>query len=227
MRILVVDDDRHLAHAVQRGLRAEGYAVDVAYDGTEGLWFAQENPYDALVLDVMLPGLSGTDICARLREQHDWTPILMLTARDGAREEAAALDSGADDYLAKPFSYLVLLARLRALGRRGHQSRPAVLRAGDLWLDDAGHRCGRGDDLIELTPRQFALLGFLIARAGDVQSKQTILDHVWDFAFEGDPNIVEVYVRRLRCAIDEPFGRHSIETVRGAGYRIVNDQVPA
>jgi DNA-binding response OmpR family regulator len=220
MRILLVEDDRHLAHAVQRGLRAEGYAVDVAYDGTEGLWFAEENPYDALVLDVMLPGMSGTDLCARLREQHDWTPILMLTARDGAREEAAALDAGADDYLSKPFSYMVLLARLRALARRGRPSRPTVLRAGDLWLDAAGHRCGRGDEVIDLTPRQFALLSFLIGRAGDVQSKQAILDHVWDFAFEGDPNIVEVYVRQLRQRIDEPFGRRALQTVRGVGYRL-------
>ena len=220
MRILLVEDDRHLAHAVQRGLRAEGYAVDVAYDGTEGLWFAEENPYDALVLDVMLPGLSGTDVCARLREQHNWTPILMLTARDGAREEAAALDAGADDYLSKPFSYMVLLARLRALARRGRQARPTVLRAGDLWLDSARHRCGRGDDRIELTPRQFALLEFMIGRAGDVLSKQAILDHVWDFAFEGDANIVEVYVRQLRQRIDEPFGRRSLQTVRGVGYRL-------
>lgn len=220
MRILVVEDDRHLAHAVQRGLRAEGFAVDVAYDGTEGLWFAEENPYDALVLDVMLPGMSGTDICARLRERRNWTPILMLTARDGAREEAAALDAGADDYLSKPFSYLVLLARLRALARRGKQARPAVLHAGDLWLDVAAHRCGRGDTDIELTPRQFALLAFLVDRAGDPMSKQQILDHVWDFAFEGDANIVEVYVRQLRLRIDEPFGRNALQTVRGVGYRV-------
>jgi len=220
MRILVVEDDKHLAHAVQRGLRAEGYAVDIAYDGTEGLWFAEENPYDALVLDVMLPGMSGTDLCARLREKRDWTPILMLTARDGAREEAAALDAGADDYLSKPFSYVVLLARLRALTRRGRASRPTTLRAGDLWLDSASHRCGRGETDIQLTARQFSLLEFLMGRAGDVLSKQTILDHVWDFAYEGDLNIVEVYVRQLRLRVDEPFGRHAIETVRGVGYRL-------
>jgi two-component system OmpR family response regulator len=223
MRILVVEDDRHLAHAVQRGLRAEGYAVDVAYDGTDGLWFAEENPYDALVLDVMLPGMSGTDICTRLRERHDWTPILMLTARDGAGDEAAALDAGADDYLSKPFSYVVLLARLRALGRRGRTARPAVLSAGDLWLDNAGHRCGRGEVPIELTPRQFSLLEFLMTRSGEVLSKHTILDHVWDFAFDGDPNIVEVYVRQLRLRIDEPFERKALQTVRGVGYRLDPD----
>ena len=220
MRILLVDDDRHLVHAVQRGLRAEGYAVDVAYDGTEGLWLAEENPYDTVVLDVMLPGLSGTEICTRLRERRNWTPILMLTARDGVREEAAALDAGADDYLSKPFSYMVLLARLRALSRRGRQSRPTVLRAGDLWLDAARHRCGRGEELIDLTPRQFALLEFLIGGAGDVWSKQSILEHVWDFAFEGDPNIVEVYIRQLRQRIDEPFGRKALQTVRSVGYRL-------
>jgi two-component system, OmpR family, response regulator len=223
MRILVVEDDKHLAHAVQRGLRAEGYAVDVAYDGTEGLWFAEENPYDALVLDVMLPGMSGTDICTRLREQHNWTPILMLTARDGARDEAAALDAGADDYLSKPFSYMVLLARLRALGRRGRTARPAVLRAGDLWLDSAGHRCGRDETEVPLTPRQFSLLEFLMTRPGEVLPKQAILDHVWDFAFDGDPNIVEVYVRQLRVRIDEPFGRQALQTVRGVGYRLDPD----
>jgi DNA-binding response OmpR family regulator len=223
MRILVVEDDRHLAHAVQRGLRAEGYAVDVAYDGTEGLWFAQENPYDALVLDVMLPGLSGTEICSQLREKRDWTPVLMLTARNGARDEAAALDAGADDYLAKPFSYLVLLARLRALLRRGQAARPSTLRCGDLWLDAAAHRCGRGDTQIDLTPRQFALLEFLMSRAGDVLSKQTILDHVWDFAFEGDANIVGVFVRQLRMRVDHPFGRGALQTVRGVGYRLDPD----
>ncbi len=223
MRILVVEDDKHLAHAVQRGLRAEGFAVDVAYDGPEGLWYAEENPYDALVLDVMLPGMSGTDLCSRLREKRDWTPVLMLTARDGARDEATALDAGADDYLAKPFSYLVLLARLRALLRRGQASRPSVLRCGDLWLDSAGHRCGRDGTDIELTPRQFSLLEFLMSRAGDVLSKQAILDHVWDFAFEGDANIVEVYVRQLRLRMDQPFGRNALRTVRGVGYRLDPD----
>lgn len=220
MRILVVEDDRHLAHALRRGLQAEGYAVDVAYDGTEGLWFAEENPYDALVLDVMLPGLTGVEICSRLREQHNWTPVLMLTARDAARDEAAALDGGADDYLAKPFSYLVLLARLRALSRRGRQPRPTVLRAGDLWLDPRTHTCGRGNADVTLTPRQFALLEFLFTRAGEVLSKRLILDHVWDFAFEGEANIVEVYVRQLRQRVDEPFGRQAIQTVRGVGYRL-------
>ncbi len=223
MRILVVEDDRHLAHAVQRGLRAEGFAVDVAYDGTDGLWFAQENPYDALVLDVMLPGLTGTEICTQLRDDGDSTPILMLTARDAARDEAAALDAGADDYLAKPFSYVVLLARLRALARRGGGARPPVLRAGDLWLDSAAHRVGRDSADVKLTPRQFSLLELLMSRAGDAVPKRLILDHVWDFAFEGDPNIVEVFVRQLRLRIDEPFGRHALQTVRGVGYRLDPD----
>jgi two-component system OmpR family response regulator len=223
VRILVVDDDEHLVRAVQRGLAAEGFAVDVALDGTDGFWLATENPYDALVLDVMLPGASGLELCTRLRRADNWSPILMLTARSGAREEAECLDSGADDFLAKPFSYLVLTARLRALLRRGTTERPAVLRAGDLGLDPATHRVWRGDRAIELTPRQFSLLEYLMRRRGDAVSKTEILEHVWDFAYAGDPNIVEVYVRQLRLRIDEPFGRASLETLRGVGYRLASD----
>lgn len=223
MRILVVEDDLHLAGALRRGLEAEGYAVDVALDGTEGAWLAGENAYDALVLDVMLPGLGGDELCAQRRQAGDWTPILMLTARSGPEQEARALDSGADDFLAKPFSFVVLLARLRALQRRGRHERPAVLEAGDLRLDPATHRAWRGEEPVALTPRQFSLLEFLMRRQGEVVSKATILEHVWDFSFDGDPNIVEVYVRQLRTRVDEPFGRASLQTVRLVGYRLDPD----
>ena len=223
MRLLVVDDDKRLAGALKRGLEGEGFAVDVALDGEEGLWLSREHAYDALVLDVMLPGTSGLAVCARLREAGDWVPILMLTARGAPRDEARALDTGADDFLAKPFSYVVLLARLRALLRRGRVERPATLQAGDLVLDPAEHRVARGETVVELTPRQFSLLEFLLRRAGEVLSKQEILAHVWDFAFDGDPNIVEVYVGLLRRRIDAPFGRASLQTVRGVGYRLDPD----
>ena len=223
VRILVVEDDKQLASALRRGLEGEGYAVDVALDGTEGEWLASENDYDALVLDVMLPKLAGDALCARRREAGDWTPILMLTARSGPEQEARALDSGADDFLAKPFSFVVLLARLRALVRRGRHERPAVLVAGDLRLDPATHRAWRGETAVELTPRQFSMLEFLLSRSGEVVSKATILSHVWDFSYDGDPNIVEVYVRHLRNKLDRPFGRRSIETLRGVGYRLAAD----
>ena len=220
MRILVVEDDKHVALAVRRGLEGEGYAVDVALTGTDGEWFATENPYDAMVLDVMLPGLPGDELCARLRAAGNWVPILMLTARAGAEQEARALDAGADDFLAKPFAFVVLMARIRALLRRGGGERPAVLTAGDLGLDPAEHRVWRGAEPIVLTPRQFSLLEFLMRRSGEVLPKATILEHVWDFSFEGDPNIVEVYVRQLRQRIDEPFGRAALQTVRLVGYRL-------
>lgn len=223
MRILVVDDDTRVASAVKRGLEREGYAVDVAFDGTEGQWLAAENPYDAMVLDVMLPGMRGDTLCASLRDAGVWIPILMLTAKSGESEEARALDAGADDFLAKPFSYLVLLARLRALVRRGRPERPQTLVAGDLRLDPAAHQVWRGDVPLNLSPRQFSLLEYLMRHAGDVLPKREILEHVWDFTFEGDPNIVEVYVRQLRLRIDEPFGRTALETVRGAGYRLAAD----
>jgi len=223
VRILVVEDDKHVARAVKRGLEAEGFAVDVAFDGTDGRWLATENAYDAMVLDVMLPGTNGYDLCAQLRRAGNWTPILMLTAKDGEQDEARALDTGADDFLAKPFSYVVLRARLRALLRRGGHERPSMLTAGDLVLDPAAHRVWRADTVVELTPRQFALLEFLMRRAGEVLSKAEILEHVWDFAFEGDPNIVEVYVRQLRQRIDHPFERASLQTVRLVGYRLDPD----
>ena len=223
MRILVVEDDKHVAGAVKRGLESEGYAVDVALDGTEGHWLATENAYDALVLDCMLPGMSGTELCGSLREAGNWTPILMLTAKTGVADEADALDAGADDFLSKPFSYIVLVARLRALLRRGRTERPSILTAGDLRLNPSTHQLSRGDTRIELTPRQFSLLEFLMRRSGEVLSKSVIIEHVWDFAFEGDPNIVEVYVRQLRLRIDQPFDRKSLQTVRLVGYRLDPD----
>jgi len=223
MRILVVDDDAHVARSVRRGLEGEGYAVDVAFDGTEGHWLASENPYDAMVLDSMLPGMSGDELCAQLRAAGVWTPILMLTARSGESDEAQALDAGADDFLSKPFSYVVLLARLRALLRRGGAERPAVLVAGDLTLDPATHRVARGDVEVSLSPRQFSLLEYFLRHAGEVLPKSRILEHVWDFSFEGDPNIVEVYMRQLRLRVDEPFDRSALQTVRGAGYRLDPD----
>jgi DNA-binding response OmpR family regulator len=223
MRVLVVEDEKQLAAGLRDGLEAEGFAVDLAHDGTDGLWMARERPYDVIVLDIMLPGMNGFRLCAALREEGIWTPILMLTAKDGEFDEAEALDTGADDYLTKPFSYVVLLARLRSLLRRGAHERPSVLEAGDLRFDPATRQAWRGDTLLELTAREMALLEFLLRRRGEVLSKQTILDHVWDYEFEGDPNIVEVYIGRLRNKLDRPFGRASIGTIRGAGYRLAAD----
>ena len=221
MRVLVVEDEKRLAAGLRKGLAADGFAVDVALDGSEGLWMAREHPYDAIVLDIMLPGVNGYRICGTLRDEGNWTPILMLTAKDGEWDEVEALDTGADDYLTKPFSHAVLVARLRALMRRGAPERPAVLEAGDLRLEPASRRVWRGDVEVELTPREFGVLEFLMRRRGEVVSKLDVLDHVWDYAFDGDPNIVEVYVRHLRNKLDRPFGKESIETVRGAGYRLV------
>jgi DNA-binding response OmpR family regulator len=220
MRVLVVEDERRMAAGLRKGLEAEGFSVDVALTGTDGLWAAREAPYDAIVLDIMLPGMNGYKICEALRKERIWTPILMLTAKDGEWDEVEALDTGADDYLTKPFSYAVLLARLRALLRRGARERPAVLEAGDLRLDPAARRAWRGEVELPLTPRELALMEFLLRRRGDVVSKREILQHVWDNDFEGDPNIVEVYVRRLRNKLDRPFHRDSIQTIRGAGYRL-------
>ena len=221
--MLVVEDEKRLAAGLKRGLEAEGFATDVALDGTDGLWMARENPYDVIVLDIMLPGINGFKVCATLRDEGNWTPILMLTAKDGELDEAEALDTGADDYLTKPFSYVVLVARLRALMRRGARERPAVLEAGDLRFDPGARRATRGETHVELTAREMALLEFLLRHKGEVVSKREILDHVWDYDFEGDPNIVEVYVRHLRNKLDRPFGRAAIETLRGAGYRLAAD----
>ncbi|MDX3228827.1 response regulator transcription factor [Streptomyces sp. ME19-01-6] len=220
MRLLVVEDEEGLAVALKRGLEAAGYAVDVAHDGLVGLYMARQNPYQAIVLDIMLPGLNGYRVCARLRAEDNETPILMLTAKNGEYDEAEALDTGADDFLAKPFSYVVLEARLRALLRRGGARTRTVLRIGDLWIDPANRSAGRGDVQIRLTAKEFAVLECLARRAGEVVPKIDIVDQVWSADFEGDLNIVEVYVSALRRKIDTPFGRASIETVRGTGYRM-------
>jgi two-component system OmpR family response regulator len=220
MRILVVEDEKRLAASLRAGLEAEGFAVDTAYDGQEGLWYAREHAYDAILLDIMLPGLNGYKVCETLRAEENWTPVLMLTAKDGDWDQIEALDTGADDYVTKPFSFQVLLARIRSLMRRGGGERPAVLSIGDLSLDPATRLVTRGDTEIALTSREFALLEYLMRRGGEVVTKRDILGHVWDYAFEGDPNIVEVYVGRLRRKVDRPFGCESIETLRGSGYRL-------
>ncbi len=216
MRVLVVEDEVRQAAAVKRGLEAEGFAVDVAANGIDGLWMATEQSYDVIVLDVMLPGLNGYRVCAELRERSVATPILMLTAKDGEFDEAEALDTGADDFLSKPFSYVVLVARLRALIRRGGSDRPPVLVAGDLAVDVAARSCTLAGDAVALTPREFAIVEYVLGRAGEVVAKRDIVDHVWDSAFDGDDNVVEVHVSALR----RKLGADVIETVRGGGYRI-------
>jgi len=221
VRVLVVEDEKRLAAAVKRGLESEGFAVDVALDGTEGQWLANENAYDAVVLDIMLPGINGFQLCANLREAGNWTPILMLTAKDGDLDEAEALDTGADDFLSKPFSFVVLVAHLRALLRRGRKERPTVLRCGALCLDPSAHRCVRGDVTIELTLKEFTVLEYLMRRTGEVVAKAEMLEHLWDFTFEGGSNLIEVHVSALRRKIDAPFGCKSIQTIRGVGYKLV------
>ncbi|MEV4822537.1 response regulator transcription factor [Micromonospora sp. NPDC049274] len=216
MRVLVVEDEARLAAALQRGLQAEGFAVDVAATGPAGLDAARHGGYDAMILDVMLPGLSGYELVRRLRAEQHWLPVLMLSAKDGEYDQADGLDCGADDYLTKPFSYVVLLARLRALLRRGAPERPTVLSVGDLRLDPARRRVTRADAEVALTAREFALLDYLMRRPGQVISKIELLDHVWDASLETAPNVVEVYVGYLR----RKLGRDRLETVRGAGYRL-------
>jgi DNA-binding response OmpR family regulator len=220
MKVLLVEDDKKIAAAVKRGLDAEGFAVEVALDGAEGLWHATEYRYDLVILDLMLPLVSGYEVCRELRSRGIWTPILVLTAKDGVFDQTEALDTGADDYLTKPFSFPILVSHVRALLRRTSGGVPVPIEVGDLRLDSSRHRCWRGDVEIALTPREFAVLEYLMRRVDLVNPKFEILDGVWDYDFEGDPNIVEVYVRRLRRKIDEPFGRHDLETVRGAGYRL-------
>lgn len=218
--MLVVEDEVKMAGLLKRGLEEEGYAVDVARDGSEALWLGTENPYDAVILDVMLPDLDGFEVCRRLRSDGRWAPVLMLTARDAVPDRVAGLDAGADDYLTKPFSFTELFARLRALLRRGAGERPAVLRAGDLVLDPATRKVARDGTPVELTAKEFALLEYLLRRPGEALTRTRIIEHVWDFAYDGDSNVVDVYVRYLREKIDRPFGRDSIETVRGTGYRL-------
>jgi two-component system OmpR family response regulator len=223
MRVLLVEDQHQLAEAVRRGLAAEHVSVDIERDGDAGLRAASGGRYDVVLLDIMLPGMSGYRVLEELRRRGVWTPVLMLTAKDGEYDEADAFELGADDYLTKPFSFVVLLARLRALVRRGAPERPAVLSAGDLALDPATRRVSRGETVIELTPREFGLLEFLLRRAGDVVSRTEILAGVWDPHYDGDSNVVDVYVRYLRHKIDKPFERNAVETIRGVGYRLAAD----
>jgi two-component system OmpR family response regulator len=223
VRVLVVEDEVHLSEAVARGLTAEGFEVEVSHDGLDGLWRARERSYQAIVLDILLPGMNGYAVCRTLRDEGVWTPILMLTAKSGEYDEAEALDTGADDFLSKPFSFVVLVARLRALTRRGSTPRPPVLAAGDLVLDPLSRACHRGDTPIELSRREGALLGALLRRDGRPVPKVDLLREVWGDDFAGDTNVVEVYVGYLRRKIDGPFGRRSLETVRGVGYRVRAD----
>jgi two-component system, OmpR family, response regulator len=223
MKLLLVEDDGKIAATVKRGLEATGFAVEVAADGDEGLWRAMEGSYDLVILDVLLPGRNGYQVCSALRAAGDWTPILMLTAVDGALDEAEALDTGADDYLTKPFSFPVLVARVRALLRRSAGRAPVPVSVGDLRIDPAQRRVWVGERERTLTTREFGVLEFLVRRAGQVLSKEEILAGVWDDDFDGDANIVEVYVLRLRRKLEGPNGHHRIQTVRGAGYRVVED----
>jgi DNA-binding response OmpR family regulator len=223
LRVLVVEDESALAEVVRAGLADEGFAVDVQHTGVDGLWAATENPYDVVVLDIMLPGLNGYEVCRQMRSRGVWTPVLMLTAKEGEYDQADAFDLGADDYLIKPFSFVVLVARLRALVRRGAPARPVVLTAGDLAVDPARRQVTRAGQPVRVTAREFALLEFLMRHRGDVVSKTQIVENVWDANFDGDPNIVEVYVGYLRRKIDQPFGRNAIQTERGMGYRLAAD----
>ena len=216
----MVEDEPNIAEALATGLKAEGFDVDVVGDGNDGLWRAREAAYAAIILDILLPGMNGFKVCRTLREEGIWTPILMLTAKDGELDEAEALDTGADDFLSKPFSFVVLVARLRALLRRGATPRPAVLTVGTLTLDPASRECRRGDAAIELTAREYALLELLMRRSDAIAPKTVLLDEVWGPDFSGDPNIVEVYIHRLRRKVDEPFASSTLATVRGAGYRL-------
>ena len=223
MRLLIVDDEVDLSEALRRGLINEGFVVDVANDGVTGAWLAHENPYDVIVLDLMLPGKNGYTILKEIRAAKNWTPLLMLTAKDGEYDEADAFDLGADDYLTKPFSFMVLVARLRALMRRGAPERPVNITVGSLELDPTRHKVTRGDAVIELTAKEYVILQYLMQNADTVVSKLQIMDNAWDAAFEGSENIVEVYVGYLRKKIDVPFGLNTLQTVRGMGYRLVAD----
>jgi DNA-binding response OmpR family regulator len=223
VRVLVVEDEVHLGETIGRGLRAEGFDVELVHDGLDGLWRARERPYAVIVLDILLPGMNGFEVCRTLRRDGVWTPILVLTAKTGEYDEAEALDIGADDFLSKPFSFVVLVARLRALVRRGAAPRPPVLSAGDLVVDPVTRACTRDGTAIDLTPRELALIAALLRRTGEVVPKTELLREVWGDDFDGDANVVEVYVGYLRRKVDVPFGRRTLQTVRGAGYRLVPD----
>jgi two-component system OmpR family response regulator len=223
MRVLIVEDELKMASLVRRGLAEEGHAADIAGTGGDALWMAEAHPYDAIVLDVMLPGISGFETCRKLRNAGIWTPVLMLTARDGVGDRVAGLDAGADDYLAKPFSFAELFARLRALVRRGGVERPTEFVVDDLRLDPATRRVWRGEVEIRLSPKEFALLETFMRRPGQALSRLQLIEHAWDFAYENRSNVIDVYVRYLREKIDRPFGTTSLETVRGVGYRLRGD----
>ena len=223
MRVLVVEDDIKMASLIHRGLREEGLSADVAINGEDALWMAAATEYDAIVLDVMLPGIDGFETCRRLRSEGVWSPVVMLTARDGIEDRIAGLDGGADDYLTKPFSFGELLARLRALARRGKIEQSVVLRVGDLTLDPATRRVRRGEHDVELSAKEFSLLETFMRRPGEVLDRFQLLEHAWDYQYENRSNVVDVYVRYLREKIDRPFRCESLETVRGAGYRLRSD----
>ena len=223
VKVLLLEDELRLAETLRRGLGAEGFTVDVVHDGEDGLWSATNYSYDVLVLDIMLPKLNGYEVCKQLRSADIWTPVLMLTAKSGEFDQVDAFDLGADDYLTKPFSFNILVARLRSLVRRGAPQRPVTLQVGDLSLNPASRMVSRGGEEVSLTPREFALLHYLMRHQGDVMSKTEILRSVWDTNYEGDENVVEVCISCLRRKLDLPFGRRSITTVRGAGYRLVAD----
>jgi two-component system, OmpR family, response regulator len=224
MRLLVVEDSPKMANLLRRGLSEEGYAVDLAPTGEDGVWLATETAFDAIVLDIALPDMDGFEVCRRLRRADRWSPLLMLTARDAVADRVRGLDAGADDYLVKPFAFEELFARLRSLVRRGPRARPAVLEVGDLVLDPAAHEVRRRDRAIDLTPKEFALLQYLMAHPDEALTRARLLEHVWDFAFDGDPHIVDVYIGYLRDKIDRPFDRRAIQTVRGVGYRLRDDR---
>jgi two-component system OmpR family response regulator len=226
MRVLIVEDEPKMASLIRRGLAAEGMAVDVVGDGNDAVWRAQATEYDAIVLDVMLPGIDGFEVCERLRAEDVWAPILMLTARDSVADRVAGLDRGADDYLTKPFSYAELLARLRALVRRGRPERPVELAVGGLRLNPATRQVWRGDEELSLSQKEFALLEVLMRRPGEVLSRFQLLEHAWDYEYENRSNVVDSYIRFLRRKVDKPFGTESIETVRGVGYRLRKDGAP-
>jgi two-component system, OmpR family, response regulator len=227
MRLLVIEDSAKMANLLRRGLSEEGYAVDVAPTGVDGVWMATEIPFDAIVLDVMLPDIDGFEVCRQLRKADRWAPLLMLTARDDVADRVRGLDVGADDYLTKPFAFEELFARLRSLVRRAPRGRPPVLEVGNLALDPADHSVRRGKHAVTLTRKEFALLHYFMQHPEEALTRSRLLEHVWDFAFDGDPNIVDVYVGYLREKIDRPFGRTSLETVRGVGYRLRNERSDA